>query len=1130
MNRKSFFISTICILLSIPCFPQATSDGSSFVINEIQTANIDQYIDNSYNYGGWIELYNPTSAAIIVNGCYISDDATTPLKHKISGVGNIASKGFATIYFDHNSADGTFGNTASRQVRFKLDADGGSLYISDSSGNLITSFTYPAAITRCSYARTTDGGSTWRWTGEPTLGTTNTTSTFADEQLEAPTTNTESGFFTSSKTITITAPEGATVRYTTDGSTPTATNGTVMSSNSITISKNTVLRLRAFKSGYLPSAVTTHSYLYKDKNYYLPIVSVVTDNKNLYDNTIGVYTTGTNGVTGRGISYKSNKNMDWERPVNFEYIDKDGVCQVNQEATFNVCGGWSRHWEPTSFKLKAEKQYEGKNYYNYPLFAEKPFIKNRAVILRNGGNDTGCRTKDATLQRIIQKSGIYLDGQSFNPCHVFLNGKYHAMLNMREPSNKAFAYANYGIDYDYVDSFELSPDAGGQVLTAGTVTAWNTLLSLASYINQDGKYDTIKNEYLDIDEYANYMAAECWLGCSDWLTNSNNTKWFRATENGRFHFVMFDLDSAFDYSDMLGSLKNSSSNNVILLFNRMTKNTDFKKKFVTSFCLLDGSVFTAERAKEAANYVGSLTESALAFDGKSPWSSCNSVSGKISDSSVHSTRISSLRSYFSLGTGISVKLNSNIKEAVITVNDMQVPDGKFDGTLFVNDVVSTSAPAGYNFLGWSKGSLSGKTVLSKGSKWSYYDKGSLDGVDWKTGSVTDWSTGNAPLGYAKDGLATTISYGGNSSNKYPTYYFRQTFKLANDPSSFFKCTLNYTVDDGFIIYVNGVQAGYYNIASNATYSTYATIYTAGNPDSGSMELDLSLFKKGNNIIAVEVHNNSATSSDVYWDGEIVMSSNEDSELIETRDISITSQSNLVYTAQYEQIPEECLAADGSTPIVINEVSAANSIFVNDYYKKNDWIELYNTTSEDIDVAGMYISDNPDKPQKYQITGNDEPNSTIIPAHGYLVIWADKLDPLAQLHATFKLSNNDGEMVMLTSEDGSWSDSFVYMAHNGDESVGRYPDGGRRIFKMSHPTINKQNILTSYSEWISGEDNNFDVEGWLAGIDQTTTENNISTRIYYTIDGIRLNGPQRGINIVRETHTDGTVTTKKIIIR
>ena len=47
----------------------------TMIINEVCVANIDQFIDPAYNYGGWIELYNPTSSQISLDGLYISDES-----------------------------------------------------------------------------------------------------------------------------------------------------------------------------------------------------------------------------------------------------------------------------------------------------------------------------------------------------------------------------------------------------------------------------------------------------------------------------------------------------------------------------------------------------------------------------------------------------------------------------------------------------------------------------------------------------------------------------------------------------------------------------------------------------------------------------------------------------------------------------------------------------------------------------------------------------------------------------------------------------------------------------------------------------------------------------------------------
>ena len=138
---------------------------------------------------------------------------------------------------------------------------------------------------------------------------------------------------------------------------------------------------------------------------------------------------------------------------------------------------------------------------------------------------------------------------------------------------------------------------------------------------------------------------------------------------------------------------------------------------------------------------------------------------------------------------------------------------------------------------------------------------------------------------------------------------------------------------------------------------------------------------------------------------------------------------------------------------------ANNTYVNEYFKRNDWIELYNTTDAAINVAGMYLSDNPEKPKKYQISGGGA--TTIVPAHGFLVVWCDKLSPQSQLHASFKLDADGGD-VLLTAKDESWTSRLTYTRHRADETVGRYPDGASNVVTMNVPTIEKPNIASSYS--------------------------------------------------------------------
>jgi hypothetical protein len=124
---------------------------------------------------------------------------------------------------------------------------------------------------------------------------------------------------------------------------------------------------------------------------------------------------------------------------------------------------------------------------------------------------------------------------------------------------------------------------------------------------------------------------------------------------------------------------------------------------------------------------------------------------------------------------------------------------------------------------------------------------------------------------------------------------------------------------------------------------------------------------------------------------------------------------------------------------------------------------------------MYLSDSRSNPQKYQIHVGNSTASIIIPAHGKLIVWCDKLDPISQLHTSFKLDNADGAYVSVQAEDGTWADEMEYFAQDRWQTYGRYPDGGNHTSHLSQPTIALPNVMGTYDfnkenaeEWDSGE--------------------------------------------------------------
>lgn len=1055
--------------------PAPASDNvADLVVTEVQTSNLDMFMGPSWNYDGWIEFYNPTDNDISLKGCCLSDEAENTSKYPITGSPKILAKSYGLIWLGEHE------DSPKGQVQKKLDADGGTMYLFDGNKNLTHTIEYPAAFARSSWTKKADG--TWGYTSNPTPGAENATTGFASAMLEAPVVDIPSQLYQGYLSFNVNIPEGYTLRYTTDGCTPTLTYGNTATTGKFTIGNETgIYRFRFFKDGMLPSAVTTRSFIYTDQKYTVPVAFIVSNPDHFYNDTIGVMVKGTNGVSGRGQSSPCNWNRDWDRPVNFEYMLPDGEIAISQETNLTIAGGWSRANEPHTFKLKANKVFYGNNSLNYPFYSFKPYMKHKAIQFRSGGNDTSCRFIDAANQTIIQTSGIDIDGLAYQPTVHYLNGKYNGVINLREPNNKHFVYANRGWDEEEIDQFEYSNQ--GYYQSCGTKDALNELRELTKSCADDEVYAEVCKR-LDVDEFINYMATEIYMAPGDWLNNNNNCKGYRhRAEDGKFRIIMLDTDSyggsnSFSVFSKTKNITNHETGateefDVVNIFYYLMDNAQFRKKFADTFCMVAYSVFEPSRVQHIVDSLSNNVDAMLKLEDKSTKGSANGIKNCYT-TSRQTNQINNMKSFSRLqlsGTPTQqVSISTNIPEARLLINEMPVPTNKFNGTLFSPITLRATANAGYKFIGWTA-TTQGETITVKeaGTAWKYYDQGSLDGVNWQspTYSETSWSQGNAPLGYAnKDlGFNTVISYGSSSSSKYPTAYFRTQVDIPT--GNITKIKLAFRLDDGCVVYVNGTEALRYNMPSGTiSFNSFASSY-AGDWFDVEQELPVELFHVGTNTIAVEVHQNSASSSDLFWDAalNLSMSSSIQSDIVcEDEEFTLTSGQDYTLTAYYEKV-KKGESDERNLPVRINEVSAANTVYANEYFKRNDWVELYNTTDSVIDLAGMYLSDNLTKPHKYQIPtyAEGEGPSTLIEPHGYRIIWCDKQEDAQQLHASFKLSAEDGD-ILLTEANDLWGDTLHYVAHDGNHTFGVYPDGGRDCYVLSRPTIAKSNELTSYSTY------------------------------------------------------------------
>lgn len=140
---------------------------------------------------------------------------------------------------------------------------------------------------------------------------------------------------------------------------------------------------------------------------------------------------------------------------------------------------------------------------------------------------------------------------------------------------------------------------------------------------------------------------------------------------------------------------------------------------------------------------------------------------------------------------------------------------------------------------------------------------------------------------------------------------------------------------------------------------------------------------------------------------------------------------------------------------VNEFMADNQFTIFDEFGQfEDWIELYNRSSSPIDLTGLYLSDDLLNPTKWQF-----PNGTVIGAGEYMLIWADEDPGDGPLHASFRLSKS-GESIGLFHTDATGNlliDSLNYGAQTTDVSQGILPDGTGPSMKLLDPSPGAPNV-------------------------------------------------------------------------
>ena len=171
------------------------------------------------------------------------------------------------------------------------------------------------------------------------------------------------------------------------------------------------------------------------------------------------------------------------------------------------------------------------------------------------------------------------------------------------------------------------------------------------------------------------------------------------------------------------------------------------------------------------------------------------------------------------------------------------------------------------------------TLISTGAVWKYLDTGTDPGTAWILREFDDagWSAGPAELGYgdAPEGRpeATLLAFGSDPNQKFPTYYFRHAFDLTN-AAAVTALRLRVLRDDGVVVYLNGTEVFRDNLPGGLiTFTNFALKSIVDEDEAAFLEatVPIGLLVEGTNVVAVEIHQVDAGSSDISFDFELIAS-------------------------------------------------------------------------------------------------------------------------------------------------------------------------------------------------------------------------------------------------------------------
>ncbi|MCW5552947.1 MAG: lamin tail domain-containing protein [Verrucomicrobiae bacterium] len=385
-----------------------------------------------------------------------------------------------------------------------------------------------------------------------------------------------------------------------------------------------------------------------------------------------------------------------------------------------------------------------------------------------------------------------------------------------------------------------------------------------------------------------------------------------------------------------------------------------------------------------------------------------------------------------------------------------VADGFGPSLQLINPALDNNRVANWAAVADGGSSLS-NSLIAITDVWKYEQSGNDLGIAWRQPGYNDaaWPAGAALLYVENSALPapknTPLTLGRT------TYYFRKSFNFSGNPATT-TLAAQLVIDDGAVVYLNGVEVLRLGLpAGTIAYNTFANRTVDNALYEGPFDLPSAALVEGVNVLAVEVHQINASSSDIVFG----------------MTLDASSSTGIPYTPGVPNAVGTTLTT--LPPLWLNEVQVQNVTGPQDRFGERDpWVELFHSGAGSISLNDFYLTDNYTNLTKWAF-----PAGTTLSAGEFKLIWLDGQPAqtgAGELHASFALSSPTGSvaLVQVINNHTSIVDYLNYNLPVADRSYGAFPDGTpTRRTRFYIPTAAAPNtnghpeVPVVINEWMAG---------------------------------------------------------------